>query len=45
MEGNHTNADGRFMMELNDGSTWILYSSESDIELFYIPALPNEPNK
>lgn len=41
---NHTSPDGRFAVELNDGNTWVLYSSEVDLELSYIPAQPNEPN-
>ncbi|CAM9504804.1 unnamed protein product, partial [Ectocarpus fasciculatus] len=43
--GNHTSPDGRFELELNDGSLWILYSSDPDIEFHYINAQPNEPNK
>lgn len=42
---NHTSPDGRFVMELNNGDTWILYSSDPDMEFFYVPAQPNDPNK
>ncbi|CAM9216242.1 unnamed protein product [Ascophyllum nodosum] len=40
---NHTSDDGRFMLELQDGSTWILYC-DTDLELTYSPAEPNEPD-
>eukprot|EP00903_Cladosiphon_okamuranus_P021661 g19915.t1 len=43
--GNHTSPDGRFELELNDGSMWILYSSDPELEFHYITAQPNEPNK
>lgn len=43
--GNHTSDDGRFELELNDGSMWILYSSDPELEFHYINAQPNEPNK
>lgn len=43
--GNHTSPDGRFELELNDGSLWLLYSSDPTLEFFYISAQPNEPNK
>lgn len=42
-EGNHTSPDGRFVVELNDGKQWILYSSDHDLEFVYSPAAPNEP--
>lgn len=44
-DGNHTSPDGRFELELNDGSMWILYSSDPELEFHYITAQPNEPNK
>ena len=44
-DGNHTSTDGRFMLELNDGNRWILYSSDVSMALYYVPAQPNEPNK
>lgn len=43
--GNHTSLNGRFELELNDGSVWILYSSNPELEFHYITAQPNEPNK
>lgn len=44
MSTNHTSSDGTFKIELNDGSTWMLYSSNTDIEFYYAPAEPNQPN-
>lgn len=40
----HTSNSGRFVLELNDESTWILYSSNMDIELFYAAGEDGAPN-
>ncbi|CBN76107.1 Endo-1,3-beta-glucanase, family GH81 [Ectocarpus siliculosus] len=42
--GVHTNSRGRFMLELNDGSTWIVYSSNRELELSYVPATSDTPS-
>ncbi|CAM9110958.1 unnamed protein product [Scytosiphon promiscuus] len=31
-----TSSDGRFVLELNDGTTWILYSSDSSLEFVFV---------
>eukprot|EP00752_Nemacystus_decipiens_P007462 g6667.t1 len=41
----HTDSRGRFVLELNDGSTWIVYSSDQDLELSYVPATADTPSK
>ena len=43
-DGVHTNSRGRFMLELNDGSTWIVYSSNKELELAYVPATSDKPS-
>ncbi|CAM9159945.1 unnamed protein product [Ectocarpus fasciculatus] len=40
----HTSSDGRFVLELNDLTTWILYSSDTSLELQYEPAVDDTPS-
>jgi len=40
----HASADGRFVMDLEDGTTWILYSSDPTIELRHVPASDGLPS-
>ncbi|CAM9212408.1 unnamed protein product, partial [Ectocarpus sp. 12 AP-2014] len=40
----HTSSDGRFVLELNDLTTWILYSSDTSLELEYEPAVDDTPS-
>eukprot|EP00903_Cladosiphon_okamuranus_P008293 g7980.t1 len=42
--GVHTDSHGRFVLEFNDGSTWIVYSSDKDLELSYVPATSTRPS-
>lgn len=42
--GAHTDSRGRFVLELNDGSTWIIYSSDKDLELSYVAATSDRPS-
>ncbi|CAM9529528.1 unnamed protein product, partial [Ectocarpus fasciculatus] len=37
-------SDGRFVLELNDLTTWILYSSDTSLELEYEPAVDDTPS-
>lgn len=41
---NHTSSEGRFVLELNDGTTWILYSSDTNLELYHVPAEGSQPS-
>eukprot|EP00752_Nemacystus_decipiens_P012462 g11038.t2 len=41
---NHTSSDGRFVLDLNDGTTWILYSSDTNLELYHVPADIDRPS-
>lgn len=41
---NHTSSDGRFVLGLNDGTTWILYSSDTALELYHVPADADRPS-